>query len=271
MSTDAGKWAQKLPFPVLLPDWQGVPASVRAMTTLRQGGSSIGAYGDVTGISGLNLGDHVGDDVMAVKQNRDKLNRQLPSDVIFLSQVHGNIAVDAAMLRNNQHGAVSADAVFSSKNNTVCAVLTADCLPVLFTDVNGTVVAAAHAGWRGLAAGVLQNTVRSMQEAGAGEVLAWLGPAIGPAEFEVGSDVLQAFLPQVDEASLYFRPKAAVNGPEKYLADMYGLARKLLADAGVRRVSGGGHCTVREKQQFYSYRRDGICGRMASLIWIERS
>ncbi|MFZ6766190.1 peptidoglycan editing factor PgeF [Undibacterium sp. Di26W] len=270
MSADTGRRTQKLPFPVLLPDWQGAPAHVRAMTTLRQGGGSRGAYGDADGNSGLNLGDHVGDDLMDVKQNRDKLNRQLPSDVIFLSQVHGNIAVDAASLRNKQHGAVSADAVFSSQAGLVCAVLTADCLPVLLTDMDGTVVAAAHAGWRGLATGVLQNTVRSMREAGAGELLAWLGPAIGPAEFEVGSDVLQAFLPQVDDIGLYFRAKVAVNGQDKYLADIYGLARKLLGDVGVTRISGGEHCTLREKQQFYSYRRDGICGRMASMIWIER-
>ncbi|MBC3916247.1 peptidoglycan editing factor PgeF [Undibacterium sp. CY18W] len=273
MSGDAGRWAHNLPFPVLLPDWRGAPAHVRAMTTLRQGGSSCGAYGDAEGNSGLNLGDHVGDDLLAVKQNRDKLNRQLPSDVIFLSQVHGNIVVDAAMLRNQQHAAVSADAVFSSQTGLVCAVLTADCLPVLFTDVDGTVVAAAHAGWRGLANGVLQNTVRNMREAGAGEILAWLGPAIGPGEFEVGSDVLQAFMPQmggqVDEPGLYFQPRAAVNGQDKYLADIYGLARKLLNDVGVTRISGGEHCTVRENQQFYSYRRDGISGRMASLIWIE--
>lgn len=271
MSGDAGRWAHNLPFPVLLPDWQGAPAHVRAMTTLRQGGSSCGAYGDAEGNSGLNLGDHVGDDLLVVKQNRDKLNRQLPSDVIFLSQVHGNIVVDAATLRNQQYGAVSADAVFSSQTGLVCAVLTADCLPVLFTDVGGAVVGAAHAGWRGLANGVLQNTVRSMREAGAGELLAWLGPAIGPGEFEVGSDVLQAFLPQVDDAGLYFQAKAAVNGQDKYLADIYGLARKLLTDVGVTRISGGEYCTVREKQQFYSYRRDGVSGRMASLIWIDGS
>ena len=255
------------PFPVVLPDWQHAPANVRAFTTTRHGGVSLGPYGDASGSAGLNLGDHVNDNSLAVKQNRDKLNRQLPSDVIFLSQVHGNIALDVTDLAS---GSVSniGDAVLSTLPGQVCAVLTADCLPVLFCDVAGKVVAAAHAGWRGLASGVLQNTVSAMRARGAQELIAWFGPAIGPQEFEVGRDVLDAFEVQVPDVHIFFKAKASQDGSEKYLGNLYGLARKLLNDIGVVQVSGGDRCTVSEVTEFYSYRRDGISGRMASLIWI---
>ncbi|MFZ6678094.1 peptidoglycan editing factor PgeF [Undibacterium sp. Tian12W] len=239
---------------------------MRAFTTTRHGGFSLGPYGDASGSAGLNLGDHVNDNPIAVKQNRDKLNRQLPSDVIFLSQVHGNIILNAAdlIVGNANIG----DAVLSTQTGQVCAVLTADCLPVLFTDVAGKVVAAAHAGWRGLAGGVLQNTVLAMRSKGAQEIIAWLGPAIGPQEFEVGRDVLDAFAAQIPDAQAYFKVQARQDGAEKYLADLYGLARKLLNDMGLDQVFGGDHCTVTEVEEFYSYRRDGVSGRMASLIWI---
>jgi len=252
--------------PVVLPDWQHAPATVRAFTTTRHGGFSLGPYGDETGCGGLNLGDHVKDNPLAVKQNRNKLNLQLPSDVIFLSQVHGNIVLNATDLVAGN--ANIADAVLAARAGQVCAVLTADCLPVLFTDVAGKVVAAAHAGWRGLASGVLQNTVSAMRGKGAQEIIAWLGPAIGPQEFEVGRDVLDAFAVQVPDVRAYFKLKASPDGVEKYLADLYGLARKLLNDIDISQVSGGDRCTVTERSEFYSYRRDGVSGRMASLIWI---
>ncbi len=162
-------------FDILLPDWRGIPSHVQAMSTLRVGGCSSGAYGDEHGVSGLNLGDHVSDDHTAVVANRAKLNASLPQDVIFLSQVHGNIVVRAETLVPG----VSADAIVSSTPGLVCAVLTADCLPVLFSDAAGSVVAAAHAGWRGLASGILQNTVQEMRLCGAREILPGWDPLSG--------------------------------------------------------------------------------------------
>ncbi|BBB67068.1 laccase domain protein [Undibacterium sp. YM2] len=266
MKPDGKNLAALAPFPVVLPNWQHAPANVRAFTTTRHGGVSLGPYGDASGNAGFNLGDHVNDDPLAVKQNRDKLNRQLPSDVIFLSQVHGNIILNTADLAISKSNI--GDAVLSTQAGQVCAVLTADCLPVLFADVTGKVVAAAHAGWRGLAGGVLQNTVLAMRGKGAQEIIAWLGPAIGPQEFEVGRDVLDAFAAQIPDAQAYFNVQARQDGAEKYLADLYGLARKLLNDIGIDQVFGGDHCTVSEVTEFYSYRRDGVSGRMVSLIWI---
>ena len=158
----------------------------------------------------------------------------------------------------------AADACFASKKNVVCAVLTADCLPVLFSNASGTVVAAAHAGWRGLASGILQETVRAMHLSASDEIYAWLGPAIGPTQFEVGSDVLDAFS-QLN-ASHSFSP-TKVNG--KYLADIYSLAKLAMAEVGVFRIDGGEHCTFTERDRFFSYRRDGVTGRMASVIWMD--
>ncbi|MFZ6871124.1 peptidoglycan editing factor PgeF [Undibacterium sp. Di27W] len=267
MKSDSKNITDLASFPVVLPNWQHAPANVRAFTTTRHGGFSLGPYGDISGSAGLNLGDHVNDNPIAVKQNRNKLNRQLPSDVIFLSQVHGNIVLDAANLSSGN----VADAVLTTQPGMVCAVLTADCLPVLFTDVTGKVVAAAHAGWRGLASGVLQNTVQAMRDKGAGEIIAWLGPAIGPQAFEVGPDVLDAFAAQLTDIRPYFQMKARTGNVEKYLADIYSLARKLLNDIHVHHVYGGDRCTVKEATEFYSYRRDGVSGRMASLIWMAQN
>lgn len=250
-------------FPVIVPDWPDVPARVQAFCTTRCGGVSSGPYGDLSGVAGFNLASHVGDTELAVSANRQLLNACLPSDVIFLSQVHGTIVVDGASLAEG----VAADAVYTCQPGVVCAVLTADCLPVLFADEHGRVVAAAHAGWRGLAAGVLQNTVEKMRQGGAGRILAWMGPAIGADAFEVGADVLDAFAGRVADPGRYFAVRPGTAG-QKYLADIYGLARAILMDAGVSQVSGGGHCTVREADTFYSYRRDGVTGRMASLVWI---
>jgi YfiH family protein len=227
----------------ILPDWQA-PPNVHALVTTRAGGCSIGPY------ASLNLGDHVGDDASAVAENRRRLRQYLPAEPRWLNQVHGTTCVDAQFAQNGS----AADAAFGRQANTVCAVLTADCLPVLLCDDAGSVVAAAHAGWRGLAAGIIESTVARMNVPGA-NIIAWLGPAIGPQNFEVGGEVRAAFIAQDAAASCAFVAKE--NG--KWLCDIYQLA--------ILRISGADFCTVREVQRFYSYRRDGITGRMASLIW----
>lgn len=246
--------------PVIMPEWRAKPANVRAFTTTRSGGVSRGAYQGRANSGGFNLGAHVGDDPQAVASNCAILNRHLPSPVIFLSQIHGNMVVDAEHL---QPGG-KADGSITGASGVVCAVLTADCLPVLLCDVRGSVVAAVHAGWRGLATGVLQAAVSRMRLAGAGEIIAWMGPAIGPEQFEVGQDVVDAF--STLNVSGHFVSRSDTG---KYLADIYSLAKAILREAGVKEVEGGQHCTVTEADKFYSYRRDGVTGRMASVIWID--
>lgn len=246
----------------LLPDWPA-PASVRAATTLRRGGHSTGAY------SAFNLGAHTGDDPQAVAANRAQLRAelQLPAEPQWLEQIHGDKTVQA-----QADGLVrTADASFARAPGAVCAVLTADCLPVLLCDSTGSRVAAAHAGWRGLAGGVLRSAVEAL-DCAPGELMAWLGPAIGPEAFETGVDVLEAFFesgqnPEHTEAvARCFRPHA--QKPLHFLADIYGLARAELAQLGVEKIYGGDRCTVTERENFFSYRRDKITGRMATLIWL---
>jgi copper oxidase (laccase) domain-containing protein len=312
--------------PLLLPNWPGLPAGIGAICTLRAGGMSGVPFDDGMGNGGLNLGSHVGDDPVAVAQNRARLQRVLPAEPFWLQQVHGSkvINLDHAL------GEPQADASFTTRPGVVCAIQTADCLPVLLWGVSGSVrspgpasvpedpvqggahgagtkidgrgaqgtgcgwgdlpgqegmasspctqstgghryvVGAAHAGWRGLAGGVLQNTVQAMRAAGAEQVSAWLGPAIGPQQFEVGPDVVAAFanLPH-DQAG---RNPAFVPHPQhhgKYLANLYQLARVALARVGVQQVSGGEYCTVSMPLSFFSYRRDGSTGRMVSCIWLK--
>ena len=253
----------------LTPDWPDAPDNIGALSTLRGGGVSAAPYDDGNGAGGLNLGLHVGDDPGQVEHNRRLLETVLPSQPAWLSQVHGTTVVDAAALAPEQ--APQADASVSSARGVVCAILTADCLPVLFCTVDGSLVAAAHAGWRGLAGGVLSRTVAAMRAQGAGEILAWLGPAIGAQQFEVGADVLQAFLDcapdqaGVQQVRAAFVPLASRAG--KYRADIYALARIVLRQDGVQRIAGGEFCTVSDPLRFYSYRRDGVTGRQASLIW----
>lgn len=246
---------------LLIPDWQDRPANVGAMTTMRQGGVSQTPYGDGRGLGGLNLGVHVQDVPDDVAYNRHLLRSILPSEPVWLTQVHGVTVIDAAAVQ----GVPEADACVATHIGVVCAMMTADCLPVLFCDTAGTVVGAAHAGWRGLAAGVLERTVESMRSRGAGEILAWLGPAIGPQQFEVGQDVVDAFVAHDAVSRSAF--VAIVGRDGKFFADIYQLARLRLAQVGVERVSGGGLCTVSDTR-FYSYRRDKVTGRMASLIWL---
>ncbi len=246
--------------------WPSLPKGVGALATLRSGGVSLPPYDDGAGGGGLNLGTHVGDMPAAVERNRALLRALLPSEPAWLNQVHGIEVVDA-------HDVVAgvsapyADASITVRPGAVCAIMTADCMPVLIADREGRVVGAAHAGWRGLAAGVIEATVQRMRDAGGKDLVAWLGPGIGPARFEVGEEVLQAFARLGDEARKAFVPIEGTSG--KYLADLPGLARLALSGAGVTDVAGGTHCTMSEPGNFYSFRRDRVTGRMATLIWIK--
>jgi polyphenol oxidase len=263
----------------IVPDWPA-PPGVRALMTTRSGGVSGPPWGAAPGAGGgMNLGLNSGDAPAKVHANRARLRAlvptllpaPLPSEPAWLSQVHGAAVVDAETVAG---GAPAADASTALDAATVCGVLVADCLPVLLADVAGRGVAAAHAGWRGLAAGVLQATVTRLRQriaASTGdsqaEVIAWLGPAIGPARFEVGPDVLLAMQQQLPQAVRAFTPGAG----GKQHADLFALARQALAQCGVERVHGGGLCTASDAQRFYSYRRDGSTGRHAALIWRQPS
>ena len=238
----------------LLPSWPA-PSNVKALSTTRNGGVSTGAY------TSLNLGSHVGDDPKNVAQNRVILGKHLPAEPLWLTQVHGKTVVNAACTCPY----AEADAASTRMTNQICTIMTADCLPVLFCDMRGTAVAAAHAGWRGLKAGVLESTVNAMQVP-SHEIMAWLGPAIGPDAFEVGGEVRTAFLADDKAAERAFRPST---NSEKWLADLYLLAKQRLGNCGITHIYGGDRCTFTEKETFFSYRRDGNSGRMASLIWLE--
>jgi YfiH family protein len=235
----------------IVPDWPA-PPHVQAFSTTRNG-------------EGATLFD-LSRRARADASTRERLRRWLPADPVWLAQVHGNAVCDADAVRDGHDDLRQADAVVARASGTVCAVLTADCVPVLFTDLAGSVVAAAHAGWRGLAAGVLEATLKAMRVE-PGEVLVWLGPAIGPRAFEVGADVLAAHAATDPGASACFAPLRS----GKWLADLYGLARRRLARAGVTAIRGGDRCTFTESAVFHSYRRDGAAaaGRMAALIWRE--
>lgn len=260
---------------LLVPEWPA-PPNVRALSTTRRGGVSLPPYGATAKLpGGLNLGTHVGDLPGHVAENRLRLQAHLPHTPLWLEQVHGCSVVMAPV----EGSTPSADASIATRPQAVCAVMTADCLPVLLCDRAGTVVGAAHAGWRGLCAGVLEQTLERMRsharEGDASEWLAWLGPAIGPTAFEVGSEVRDAFLAAALESerattSAAFVPHgdAAARRAGKYLADLYALARIRLARAGYVEVSGGTRCTYTEADVFYSYRRDQRTGRMASLVWL---
>jgi len=237
----------------IVPQWPA-PARVRALSTIRAGGCSRGPY------ASLNLATRVGDDPAAVERNREVLRGVLGLDPLWLHQVHGTGVVDAESVP----ALVQADAAVARTRHRACAVLTADCLPVLLAERDGAAVAAVHAGWRGLAAGVLEAAVARMGVAGE-RLLAWLGPAIGQAAYEVGGDVRGAFVSEDPAAAGAFR----AGGPDKYHADLYALARLRLARLGVTAVHGGGWCTFAERDRFYSYRRDGATGRMATVIWID--
>ncbi|WP_029918964.1 peptidoglycan editing factor PgeF [Nevskia soli] len=240
---------------LLFPEWPA-PARVRAACTTRLGGVSQGVY------ASLNLG-RSGDDSAAVSENRRRVRQALglPAEPCWIRQVHGVRAVQMPQAAPDPE----ADASFTFEPGVVCAVQAADCMPVLFCDRAGTVVAAAHAGWRGLAGGVLERTVAAMGVP-PGQLLAWLGPAIGPEAFEVGEEVREAFVTADAAAAGAFRAGAVAG---KHYADLFALARMRLAQVGVSQVSGGGLSTHADPARFYSYRRDGVTGRMAALIWLE--
>ena len=236
-------------------DW-AAPAHVKTLITTRQGGVSEGVY------DSLNVGMHVGDEPQHVVTNRARVQQQVSVPIAYLNQVHSSDVVQAKLSIDNP---LTADASVDCTGKVACAVMTADCLPVLFCNRAGTVVAAAHAGWRGLAAGVLQKTIAAMQVEPI-EIMAYLGPAIGAEAFEVGQDVWDMFCchnPVVKSAFVSI-------GQGKYLADIYLLARLVLYREGVNQINGGQYCTVLEREHFFSYRRDGQTGRMVSVIWLEK-
>jgi len=238
----------------IVPDWPA-PANIRALITTRAGGVSAGPY------ASLNLGLRTGDDARAVAANRDRLCATVPAQPKWLRQVHGNGVVEADSLADMPE----ADAAVARRPGTVCAVLVADCVPVLLADHAGTTIGIAHAGWRGLSSGVIENTVMQMALAPR-DLLAYLGPGIGPKAFEVGADVRDAFLSNEPRAQAAFTPCA----PGKWLADLFLLARQRLERVGITHVYGDGHCTYSDPLRFYSYRRESTTGRMAAVIWIQR-
>lgn len=245
----------------IIPDWPA-PARVRALVTTRSGGASSGPY------ASFNLGLRTGEDVQAVKRNRALLDACLPASPDWIRQVHGADVLDLA--DGSAAGAADgveaqADAAVARVAQRVCAVLTADCLPVLLCDNEGTVVAVAHAGWRGLAGGVIEATLRKMS-CPAGRIMAWLGPAISQAGYEVGPELRETFVNACAGDAAAF----SAGRPGKFQADLYALARRRLLSAGVQAVYGGGFCTFADAQRFYSYRRDGASsGRMGSLVWLD--
>ena len=256
---------------LIVPDWPSPLAHIDALCTTRVGGFSNAPFdagfcrGNDENSGGLNLALHVGDDAATVIRNRDVLRAHLPADPDWLNQVHGSEVYRASAVLKTE-APPCADASIATEPGVVCAIMTADCLPVLLCDPCGPYVGAAHAGWRGLAGGVLQRTVSAMRASGANDIWAWLGPAIGPDHFEVGDDVRATFCQQQPAAASAFF--AIAGRPGKYLADLYFLARLALQSVGVTQVSGGDQCTVCQRDTYFSFRRDQRCGRMASMIWL---
>lgn len=241
----------------LVPEWPA-PTTVRALSTCRREGASAPPY------ASLNLGAHVGDAPAAVAENRRRLAAAagLPAEPHWLAQVHGTRVTD--LDANGASG--PADAAFTRQPGRVCAILTADCLPILFAADSGDLVAAAHAGWRGLAAGIIEATVGALAVPPA-RLLAWLGPAIGPRHFEVGEEVRGALLERDPDAQAAFAP----NARGRFMADLERLARRRLTGAGIERIYGGGQCTFADEDRYFSHRRDGITGRQATLVWLQRA
>lgn len=242
---------------ILHPDWPA-PEQIKALCTTRKGGHSLAPY------DSLNLATHVGDDPERVRRNRAELARYLPTAPVWLNQTHSNRIINLDEARQSP-GNEPFDGSISTTAGQVCALLTADCLPLLLTNTAGTVVAAVHAGWRGLAAGIIENCLnKSLLRQNRSEVLAWLGPAISQAHFEVGDEVRDIFV-----ALSADNRRAFVAHGSKWRADIYALASNQLKGLGVEQIYAGEHCTYAQPELFHSYRRDGTSGRMASCIWIE--
>jgi YfiH family protein len=241
----------------ITPEWPA-PPSVKALFTTRNGGTGSGSY------ASLNLGEHVGDDPLTVAKNRALVRRALPNEPKWLKQVHG---INPIHIDDPGCAPCSGDAAFSRHPGNVCVVLVADCLPILLCNRAGTLAGAIHAGWKGLAEGVIEQTL-SQTGLESGGLMAWLGPAIGPNHFEVGGEVRRAFAKHDPNAAHAFiqHPDRA----DKWFADLFLLARQRLTKAGVREIYGGGQCTFSDPARFFSYRRDGVTGRMAGLIWLAR-
>lgn len=239
--------------PYISPDWPA-PANVKAIQTTRTGGVSLAPY------DSMNLGLHVGDDPMRVNHNRQSLSALLPTEPVWLEQVHGTEVANADLAACR----VVADASIARQRGSVCVVMTADCLPVLLCDEDGTVVGAAHAGWRSLCDGVIEATVKAMDVA-PHKLMAWLGPAISQAHFEVGAEVREAFIAQHAQAKQAF---VAQGDTGKYLADLYLLAHQRLNALGITSIHGDRRCTYAEPECFFSFRRDGATGRMGTFIWL---
>jgi polyphenol oxidase len=243
----------------LTPDWPAPPA-VGALSTLRVGGSSVAPY------ASLNLGTHVADAPATVALNRQRLRSaaQLPDEPWWLAQVHGTRVANLDAHGLDAPGAaVPADAAVTRRRGRVCAILTADCLPLLFASDSGDVVAAAHAGWRGLAGGVIEATVQALAAAPQA-LLVWLGPAIGPRHFEIGAEVRNELLKGDPGAEAAFE----ANARGRFMADLAALARRRLNRLGIERIYGGGECTYTDSDRYFSHRRDGTTGRQATLIWL---
>lgn len=235
----------------IVPDWPA-PSNVCAIQTTRIGGVSLAPF------DSLNVGDHVNDNPLHVAQNRQLLASYVPTEPVWMNQVHGVRVLDAAKSSCIE----SADAAFTKRSNVVCVTMTADCLPVLICDLQGSTVAAVHAGWRSLCDGVIEATVKAMA-VDSRQLMAWLGPAIGPDAFEVGAEVRAQFIDKDAQAASTFKPSG-----ERYLGDLYSIAKQRLNQLGVTQIYGGGLCTHTDKSRFFSFRRDGTTGRMATLIWL---
>ncbi len=248
------------------PSWE-VPRSIQAFCSTRVGGVSQPPF------DSLNLGLNAGDDCADVMQNRALLRSTLPSEPIWLKQIHGVTVSTPALRKSSGIGPIEADASVTNIPHEVLAVLTADCMPVLFASSAGDVIGVAHAGWRGLSSGVLESTVQAMCTLSPGltpqDISVWMGPAIGPAAFEVGEDVLQAFSGQ-DHSALSPAFAPIIGRPGKYLANLYLLAKSRLSSLGLTQITGGGFCTYTDQERFFSYRRDKVTGRFASMIWISQ-
>ena len=245
----------------IIPNWPA-PSNVKALQTTRAGGISLAPY------DSLNLGSHVKDNPMHVVHNRQILSQLLPSEPVWLNQVHGINVVDAA----STACLPDADASYATRKNVVCVIMTADCLPILVCDTAGTVIASIHAGWRSLCDGVIEATILTMRAklpVDSNQLMAWLGPAIGPNAFEVGAEVRTQFIAKDAQAELAFKAHG-----DKFLADIYTVAIQRLNNLGVTQIYGGGQenepwCTFTDEKRFFSFRRDGETGRMATLIWLQ--